>query len=282
MTSRRVLIAGCGDLGTALGLRLRAAGWQVSGVRRHPEALPAGIQPIAADLGDPGSLGVLRGQRFEHVVLAGAPGGFEEAAYRRVYVDGVRNALAALEGEPGVLMVGSTGVYHQEDGSWVDEDSPTEPRGFSGRALLEGEAALRDLAGDRASVLRLGGIYGPGRLRLISEVRAGVGCPPEPVRFTNRIHRDDAAGILQFLLERQAAGEQLQACYLGVDCAPAPMWEVRHWLAEQLGVSLDDSRPLSDARGGNKRCSNRRLLAAGYRFTYPDYRAGYGALLAAP
>ena len=282
MTSRRVLIAGCGDLGTALGLRLRAAGWQVSGLRRHPEALPAGIQPIAADLGEATSLGMLRGQRFDHVVLAGAPGGFDEAAYRRVYVEGVRNILAALEGEPGVLMVGSTGVYHQEDGSWVDEDSPTEPRGFSGRALLEGEAALRDLAGDRASVLRLGGIYGPGRLRLISEVRAGVGCPPEPVRFTNRIHRDDAAGILQFLLERQAAGEQLQACYLGVDCAPAPMWEVRHWLAEQLGVSLDDSRPLSDARGGNKRCSNRRLLAAGYRFTYPDYRAGYGALLAAP
>jgi nucleoside-diphosphate-sugar epimerase len=152
----------------------------------------------------------------------------------------------------------------------------------AGYGPIEGEAALRDLAGDRASVLRLGGIYGPGRHRQISEVRAGVGCPREPVRFTNRIHRDDAGGILQFLLERQAAGERLQARYLGVDCAPAPMWEVRHWLAEQLGVSLDDSRPLSDARGGNKRCSNRRLLAAGYRFMYPDYRAGYGALLAAP
>ena len=279
MTPRRVLIAGCGDLGIALGLRLQAAGWQVSGLRRHPEALPAAIQPIAADLGDAHSLAALRGQRFDHVVLAGAPGGFDEAAYRRVYVEGVRNILAALEGEPGVLMVGSTGVYHQEDGSWVDEDSPTQPRGFSGRALLEGEAALRDLAGDRASVLRLGGIYGPGRLRLISEVRAGVGCPREPVRFTNRIHRDDAAGILQFLLERQVAVERLAPCYLGVDCEPAPMWEVRHWLAEQLGVSLDDSRPLSDARGGNKRCSNARLLAAGYRFIYSDYRAGYGALL---
>jgi nucleoside-diphosphate-sugar epimerase len=86
-------------------------------------------------------------------------------------------------------------------------------------ALLEGEAALRDLAGDRASVLRLGGIYGPGRLRLISEVRAGVGCPREPVRFTNRIHRDDAAAILQFLLEKRAAGQALAPCYLGVDCA---------------------------------------------------------------
>jgi len=279
VTVHSVLIAGCGDLGVALGLRLSVAGWAVTGLRRHPEALPAGIRPIAADLADPASLAVLRGQRFDHVVLAGAPGGFDEAAYRRVYVDGVRNLLGVLEGEPGVLMVGSTGVYHQEDGSWVDEDSATEPRGFSGRALLEGEAALRDLAGDRASVLRLGGIYGPGRLRLISEVRAGVGCPREPVRFTNRIHRDDAAAILQFLLEKRAAGQALAPCYLGVDCAPAPMWEVRHWLAEQLGVSLDDSRPLSDSRGGNKRCSNARLLAEGYRFLYPDYRAGYAALL---
>lgn len=282
MTQRRVLIAGCGDLGTALGLRLHAAGWAVSGLRRHADALPAGITPIPADLGNPASLAGLRGQQFDHVVLAGAPGGFEEAAYRRVYVDGVRNLLAALDGEPGVLMVGSTGVYHQEDGSWVDEDSPTEPRGFSGRALLEGEAVLQGQAPGRASVLRLGGIYGPGRLRLISEVRAGVGCPREPVRYTNRIHRDDAAGILEFLLRRQARSEPLAHCYLGVDCEPAPMWEVRHWLAERLGVSLDDSRPLGDARGGNKRCSNQRLLAAGYRFMYPDYRAGYSALLAAP
>jgi nucleoside-diphosphate-sugar epimerase len=278
---RRVLIAGCGDLGVALGLALCRAGWEVHGLRRNAALLPESFHRIAADLGEPESLAALGGIAFDHLVLTGAPGGFEEANYRRVYVDGVRNLLTAVGGEPSVLMVGSTGVYHQEDGSWVDEDSPTEPRGFSGRALLEGEAVLRDLAGDRASVLRLGGIYGPGRLRLISEVRAGVGCPREPVRFTNRIHRDDAAGILQFLLERQVAGERLEACYLGVDCEPAPMWEVRHWLAEQLGVSLDDRRPLADARGGHKRCSNRRLLAAEYRFTYPDYRAGYGALLAA-
>lgn len=282
MGARRVLIAGCGDLGVALGLALCRAGWEVHGLRRNAALLPESFHRIAADLGEPESLAALGGIAFDHLVLTGAPGGFEEANYRRVYVDGVRNLLTAVVGEPGVLMVGSTGVYHQEDGSSVDEDSPTEPRGFSGRALLEGEAVLRDLAGRRASVLRLGGIYGPGRLRLISEVRAGVGCPREPVRFTNRIHRDDAAGILQFLLERQAAGERLETCYLGVDCEPAPMWEVRHWLAEQLGVSLDDSRPLGDARGGNKRCSNRRLLAAGYRFTYPDYRAGYSALLAAP
>lgn len=282
MTPRRVLIAGCGDLGTALGLRLHAAGWAVSGLRRHADALPAGITPVSADLGNPASLAGLRGQQFDHVVLAGAPGGFEEAAYRRVYVDGVGNLLGVLDGAPGVLMVGSTGVYHQEDGSWVDEDSPTEPRGFSGRALLEGEALLHEAAGTRACVLRLGGIYGPGRLRLISEVRAGVGCRQEPVRYTNRIHRDDAAAILEFLLTCQAKGVTLARCYLGVDCEPAPMWEVRHWIAERLGVTLDDTRPLSDARGGNKRCSNQRLLAAGYRFMYPDFRAGYGALLAAP
>ena len=146
MAERSVLIAGCGDLGIALGLRLHTAGWAVSGLRRHTDALPPGITPVAADLGDPRSLSALAGRRFDHVVLTGAPGGFDEAAYRRVYVDGVRNLLDALTGEPGVLMVGSTGVYHQEDGSTVDEDSPTAPRGFSGRMLLEGEALLHTLA----------------------------------------------------------------------------------------------------------------------------------------
>jgi nucleoside-diphosphate-sugar epimerase len=280
VTVRRVLIAGCGDLGVALGLSLCRAGWEVHGLRRNAALLPESFHRIAADLGEPESLAALGGIAFDHLVLTGAPGGFEEANYRRVYVDGVRNLLTAVVGEPGVLMVGSTGVYHQEDGSWVDEDSPTEPRGFSGRALLEGESIIRSMAGARGSVLRLGGIYGPGRLRLLSDVRAGIGCPAAPVRYTNRIHRDDAAAILQFLLERQAAAVPLAPCYVGVDCEPAPMWEVRHWIAARMGVALDDTRGSTDQRGGNKRCSNHRLLAVGYRFLYPDFRAGYSALLA--
>jgi hypothetical protein len=103
------------------------------------------------------------------------------------------------------------------------------------------------------------------------------------VRYTNRIHRDDCAGILQFLVGRRLRGEFLAPLYLGVDSEPAPMWEVRHWIAAELGVALDDAA--GDAQGGrapgSKRCSNRRLLEAGYAFRYPDFRAGYAPLIAA-
>ncbi|MFM7784451.1 MAG: SDR family oxidoreductase [Gammaproteobacteria bacterium] len=277
MEDRRVLIAGCGDVGALLGDGLLADGWELTALRRRPQGLPRGFRTIAADLGDPASLAPLAEHAFSHVVFAAAPGGFDAALYRRVYVEGPRNLLAVLRGEPRVILVSSTGVYHQEDGSRVDEDSPTEPAGFSGRTLLEAEQALRTAIGDRLSVLRLGGIYGPGRERLLEKVAAGVGCPREPVRYTNRIHRDDAAGILQFLLLRAGPG----GLWCGVDCDPAPMWEIRQWIAGKLGVRLDDTRESVFQRGGNKRVSNRRLLEAGYRYCYPDYRAGYGPLIEA-
>jgi nucleoside-diphosphate-sugar epimerase len=148
--------------------------------------------------------------------------------------------------------------------------------------LLEGEQLLRARLGERSCVVRLGGIYGPGRERLLAEVRAGIGCAREPVRYTNRIHRDDCAGLLHFLLERWQSGSPVAPLYLGVDSEPAPMWEVRQWLARQLGVSLDEGREKTSLRAvGSKRCSNRRLLEAGYRMIHPDYRAGYAALLQA-
>ena len=281
MNGADILIAGCGDVGGALAERLRDAGHRVAGLRRRAGLLPAGIEPLAADLGEPATLALLGERRFDIVVVSSAAGRFDEDHYRRVYVEGLANLLDVLRGTPHVLLASSTAVYHQCDGEWVDEDSPTEPHGFSGRILLQAEALLRERAAHRATVLRFGGIYGPGRERLLREVAAGIGCAREPVRYTNRIHREDCAGILQFLVGRLLRGETLAPLYLGVDSEPAPMWEVRHWIAAELGVALDDAA--GGAQGGrapgSKRCSNRRLLEAGYALRYPDFRAGYAPLI---
>ena len=281
MNGADILIAGCGDVGGALAERLRDAGHRVAGLRRRAGLLPAGIEPLAADLGEPATLALLGERRFDIVVVSSAAGRFDEDHYRRVYVEGLANLLDVLRGTPHVLLASSTAVYHQCDGEWVDEDSPTEPHGFSGRILLQAEALLRECAAHRATVLRFGGIYGPGRERLLREVAAGIGCAREPVRYTNRIHREDCAGILQFLVGLLLRGEPLAPLYLGVDSEPAPMWEVRHWIAAELGVALDDAA--GGAQGGrapgSKRCSNRRLLEAGYALRYPDFRAGYAPLI---
>jgi len=157
---RRVLIAGCGDVGTRLGLALAADGDEVVGLRRHPESLPAPIVKATGDLrsGD----GLASTARGVHVlVYAAAADGFGDEAYRDAYVVGLQNVLAALHDARAplerVLFTSSTAVYSQDDGVWVDETSPAEPTGFSGRRLREAES-LALASGVASSVLRLAGI----------------------------------------------------------------------------------------------------------------------------
>jgi len=277
----RILVAGCGDIGSLTAQRWRSAGHQVVGLRRRIAALPEAIEGIAADLTDATSLSVLEGQLFDLVLVASSAGAFTRQAYQQVYVDGLVNLLRAVSGKPSWLLVSSTGVYHQTDGEWVNEESATCPASFSGQALLRAEQILADKAPADYSIVRFGGIYGPGRTRMLDDVRAGKGCPRSPVQYTNRIHRNDCAGILDYLGTRLLASEPVSKLYLGVDKAPAPMWEVRQWIAQRLELTLDDTLGNLPSRGGNKRCSNARLLGAGYRFEFPDYRAGYGDLIAA-
>src|SRR5690606_26975911 len=94
----------------------------------------------------------------------------------------------------------STGVYGQSDGGWVDETSPAEAQGFSGRWIREGEKLLEASPCETVS-LRLGGIYGPGRARLIGTVRDGSAVITDgPPRYLNLNHRDDCAAALEHLL----------------------------------------------------------------------------------
>lgn len=284
-SSARVLIAGCGDVGTALGLLLHdRGGHEVWGLRRRASALPAAIRPIAADLGDPPTLAGLPAG-LDYVVYAAAADGHSESAYRRAYADGVAALLSALA-EQGqsphrIFFTSSTGVYGQTAGEWVDESSPTEPESWTGRILLEAERRL--LAGPfPATVVRLGGIYGPGRTRLIRLVQSGEATyARDQPAYTNRIHRDDCAGAIAHLLAMDLARTPPEEVYVGVDCEPAERRVVLTWLAERLGVEPPRAvEPGPGGRGGNKRCRNARLLAAGYRFRYPTFREGYGAMLA--
>ena len=276
----RVLIAGCGYVGEALGRELVAAGDEVFALRRRAERVPAELRPLAADLTDAAALEVLP-DALDRVFYTASAGGGGEDAYRGAYVSGVtclRERLARQAEAPCFVFASSTAVYAQDDGAWVDEASPTEPVSFRGRILLEGEAQARQREGD--VVVRFGGIYGPGRSGLVERVRRGearvaTGGP----RYTNRIHRDDAAGVLRFV----ASLPRPAAVYAGVDDAPATEREVLEWLAAQLGAPTPGEAPPepgSRRAGTHRRVSNRRLREAGYRFRYPSFRDGYAALLA--
>ena len=270
----RVLIAGCGDVGTRLGLALAAEGHEAFGLRRDPGGLPAAIQPVAADLSDPRTLSDLPGD-LNALVFLPTPDRRDEAAYRATYVDGLRHLLDALDPLPArLLVVSSTAVYGQQDGEWVDEDSPTDPGGFNGRVLLEMEALARERM-PGAVLVRCSGIYGPGRTWLLDRARDGGDVQQRPPAWSNRIHADDVAGFLAHLLTVDTPGH----LYLASDDAPAPRYEVLAWLAEQLGAPPPRGVEKPGADQG-RRVRNRRLARSGYRLRYADFRAGYTALLA--
>ena len=280
---RRVLIAGCGYVGSALAAMLAEDGEVVWGLKRNPSGLPRDVRPLSGDVGDPATLEGL--PRPDAIVYAVAPPERSAEAYQAAYVEGLSNLLDAAGsiGAPfdgRLVLVSSTGVYGESDGGWVDEDTPPEPADETGRILLEGERMAR-VFGGTGVVLRLGGIYGPGRDRTIRRVCSGEAGCPEAGRYGNRIHRDDAAGAARhlLLLDRPAP------LYVGVDGDPAELRAVYRWIAEQTGVPdpcAGHQHPASGPprrRGTNKRCSNERLVRSGYAFRYPTFREGYAGLL---
>ncbi len=282
MRQHNIVIIGCGDIGIALGQRLHAGGHTVYGVRRSPEKLPQYIKGIGADFTDAAELQYQLAQvAADYVVVTLTPAGFTAAAYAQCFGDGTHNILAALSSMPPqrLLYVSSTGVYHQADGEWVDEESATKPQQFNGEHILAAEKQV--LHSDiPATIVRFGGIYGPGRLRLIRNLQQN-GTITASKNFSNRIHRDDCAAMLEHLLLLDANGGSVADCYLGVDSEPAPLQDVQRYIAQCLGLEPTVATGMQTQRGGNKRCSNRRIVASGFEFNYPNYRSGYDALLLA-
>lgn len=271
----KVLVAGCGDLGMALAHRLAEAGHEVVGLRRSAtKAMPAGMQLLAADVTSPPTLEPLATIQPEILVYCVAATEHSDENYRLSYVEGLRNVLVALKNVSlrHVFFVSSTGVYGQETQEWLDEDTPPLPADFSGQRMLEAEVLL---AGYPATVLRFSGIYGPGRTRMISLAQTPAQWPSKN-GWTNRIHRDDGAAFIQYLIGRLKHAIPARL-YLVTDSRPVALYEVLYWLAQQLQVEAGNISPPPVA--GNKRLSNQRMLATGYRFIYPDYTAGYQALL---
>jgi nucleoside-diphosphate-sugar epimerase len=130
-------------------------------------------------------------------------------------------------------------------------------------------------------VVRFSGIYGPGRESLLRLAMQAPAIQQTPPYFTNRIHQQDCIAALSFLLEQRLAGKALAQCYLASDDDPAPMWDVMTWLAEHLHCPPPSVKKVDADAGMNKRCSNAKLKALGYRFRYPSYKDGYLGLIKA-
>lgn len=271
-----VIIAGCGDLGTAVGLRFAELGQHVVGMRRSPEKLLAPIEGWSVDLTQP--LPALPATT-DTVIVPVAADRRTPDAYRSAYIDTVMNLVGALERDGlhprRFLFVSSTAVYGVDDGSWIDEETEAVAASETGAIIREAERALHQRM-PSAIVLRLGGLYGPGRGRLIRSVSDGTATIAQHTQFTNRIHRDDAADAIVHLTTDVADPAPV---YLGVDQEPTDRGEVLTFLASELAAPMPPVSVNETQRGMGKRCSSALLAATGFDFTYPTYREGYRALL---
>lgn len=263
-----LVIAGAGDLGARLAKLRGALGDEVIALRRRDQPVPGAMRTLRVDLGSGEGFGQLP-RRPEALVFCAAPDQRDEAAYRRLYLDGLRRLMDACE-VSRLIFVSSTAVFAQDEGEWVDETSLAEPVQFNGRVLLEAEQALAPHPGGIA--LRLSGLYGPGREAMLRRARAGLAVRRH---WSNRIHVQDAAVALSHLLDIERA----QSLYLGNDNLPALEHEVQAWVRAQEGLPAIAA---ADTPVSGRRVDNSGLRDSGWTPAFADYRGGYSDLLNRP
>ena len=294
---QRKLIFGCGYLGLRAARLWRDAGDEVIAVTRSPQRAAQfvdseGLQALVADVVDPASLGHL--PPVDSLLYSV---GFDRGAggdIHGVYAGGLRNVLAALPTTVNrVIYVSTTGVYGSATGEWVDEQTPCDPRREGARASLAAEQVFVDHPlGKRSAILRLAGLYGPGRVPHLEKLRAGEPIPAPPHGWLNLIHVDDAAravvAVDQWLAARHQRGEEPGPHIFNVsDGCPVLRGDYYREVARLIAApppqfaAPDPHSPAAVRAEASRRVSSAKLLREiGVPLQFPDYRAALAAILA--
>lgn len=279
-----VLWVGFGDIGSRALPQLLEHGYTVTGARRsQPKGLRApGFELAMGDARLNDSWRQWLASRPKNIVLTLTPSAFNEEAYRASYFQPVQILLLLLaeiaDYQPAIYFISSTSVYGDANGAWVNESTQTKPDGFSGRTMLACESLLLQSSYPGA-ILRCSGIYGPGRMRLLESVRSNTALGRN--EWTNRVHADDVARAILFILERTKTNPTMEVIAV-TDSDPALHVDVVGWLIKQLGIVTDTpagTRISTTTARGSKRISNEKLKSLGFTFTYPSYKDGYHALI---
>ena len=232
-----------------------------------------------ADAADPKIIEDLLRQQPDQLIFCLTPDSRAVAEYEKTYLQPAQIvSRMAKKWAPNchLIFVSSTSVYAQNSGEPVDENSLTNPQRETAQIMLKAEAAIAE-SGNPWSVVRFSGIYGPGRERLLNKVLQSDFTDADEVSWTNRIHSDDCASVLEHLITHPQLSTQGAGILIATDSTPVLNTEAEVWLAEKLKVSPPNKTASFQPSG--KRCSNLKLLSQGFALQYPGYREGYGKLI---
>ena len=263
---------GAGDLAQRTMRHLNQKNWQTTAVNRSGEAKNFQAT-LAADVTNAASLNAL--STADHIIYSATPGGRTAENYAAVYEVGLKNLLKHIDKNAlaRFIFISSTAVYGPSPNA-QNETSALKPPAFNGEALVKAEQFLRSELGDKLTVIRFTGLYGPGRNFLFNRLRDGkIAVNPAADNYANRIHIDDAARACAHVLQLAEPAD----CYLGTDSTPLPISQLYTQLAQRLNAptpSLDSALAYD-----SKHFSNQRLIHSGFKFLYPNTLQGYQALL---
>lgn len=286
METPRIFIFGCGYSAQRFAQsdgRSLVQGATTRSADKAASLAAAGITPYLFDGTAPGAGIDAALHRATHLILSIAPGEEPEGdAVLRWYRDEI------LHGAPDLRWIGylsTVGVYGNHDGAVVDETTPPAPASERSRRRLLAEEAWAALAREKGipcAILRLSGIYGPGRNAFVNLAEGRAKRLVKPGQVFNRIHVDDISGALALLIARNAGG-----IWNVTDDEPAPPQDVVAHAAARAGVAPPPEEDFATASlspmarsfyGENKRVSNAALRRLGYEMRYPTYREGLAAL----
>lgn len=303
-----ILVVGTGYLGYRVAQLSLATAAKVYATTRRQDRFDflarSGFRPIRFDWNEPSSFGNLPLDRLSAATRVLVAVSYDSSGRLGRYdaqVGGLGNLLRVLPADARVCYISTTGVYHQCDGRWVDETSPTHPDRSGGRVHLQAEALLHAMRpASPWNVLRLAGIYGPGRIPRVADVIAGRPIEAPESGYLNLIHVHDAARAVLAAWEsmphtamRHTAsatpiGMQSRLYVVGDD-RPVLRREFYREIARQCGapppsfVPPPPDAPPRMRSNSNKRVWNRKLRRELLPvLDFPDYICGLADVLQPP
>ena len=275
MSMQNLLVIGQGDIGLPLTNKLASEGYDVTGLarsERHQYDLVNDANFLQADAL---TLTAEQLQPFTHIAIIVTPDEYSATGYHDSYL-AINQHLATLApvlaNLERIIFISSTGVYGQDNGEWIDENTaPVTPARAASKVILQAEQALQQGFGKKAIIIRPSGIYGRERLMQLRKAREPQKEPVAASHWSNRIMDRDLVTIITNVLTTKTP----KPLYIATDYRPVTTLELGVWLSEQVGEvppAIDDKK--TSVTG--KRLHSNIPLAW---LDYADWQTGYRDIL---